>query len=72
MGFFEYLDAHPVWALVYLIVAGFFAVLAVAIRRDYTATEMLKVMTTMLNNRAGLATPETDPKETKGPRPLNG
>jgi hypothetical protein len=71
MGFFEYLDAHPVWALVYLIIAGFFVVLAIGIRRDYTATEMLKVMTTMLNSRAGAGVKLPEP-EPKGPRPLNG
>lgn len=69
MGFFEYLDAHPVWSLVYLIVAGFFLVLAVGIRRDHTATEMLKVMTNALNARLGA---KTDTEEPKGPRPLNG
>ena len=71
MGFFEYLDAHPVWALVYLIVIGFFVVLAVAVRRDHTATEMLKVMTNMLNARAGAKLPEPE-TDIKGPRPLNG
>ena len=73
MGFFEYLDAHPVWSLVYLIVTGFFVVLGIAIRRDYTATEMLKVMTNSLNNRIAHPVPREEPEDTKrGPRPLNG
>lgn len=71
MGFFEYLDAHPVWSLVYLILIGFYVVISVAIRRDHTATEMLKVMTNTLNARAGIVPPK-EPEEPKGPRPLNG
>lgn len=71
MGFFEYLDAHPWWALIYIITIGFFVVLAVAIRRDYTATEMMKVLTNAFQQRgqAPFQPPDIEPK---GPRPLNG
>lgn len=75
MGFFEYLDAHPVWSLVYLIVTGFFVVLVVAVRRDYTSTEMLKVLTNAMNARGWnlmQPAPPAEPEEKKGPRPLNG
>jgi len=72
MGFFEYLDAHPVWALVYLIVTGFFVVLAIGIRRDYTATEMLKVMTKTLDAKTAAVFRTKADEEPKGPRPLNG